>query len=315
MKKRNRFLALLLATTLTFSASACGSAADDDAKSPDAGKTAGQESEDSDSNSNSDDDVDALAAAQEKMQEVSSMNAKMVLEMNMEASAEGETNTMESVTKMDMACFYDPVKIKMDIDIDAGEDGTTTTTSYVEQGKDGEYTMYVNSGSDWIAQSVSADDIVQYDAADNMKMYLDDEYNFEQAGTEQVDGADAYKYTGSITGEDMKEAIVGSGALDSLSSLGMDASAMDGMMDDLEGMPITLWIDQESLYPVKYEVDMTSVMDSLMAGILESMGDQAQGVSMSIPKMTVSLTCSDYNEAEDFKIPAEAKKAAKGAEE
>lgn len=308
MKKRNRFLALLLAATLSFSVSACGSEADDNAQTP----SGGQESSVSDSEGQ--DDVDALAAAQEKMQDISSMDAKMVLEMDMEAGAEGQSQTMESVTKVDMTCFYDPIKIKMDIEVDAGENGTTATTSYVEQGKDGSLTMYADSGSEWIAQTVSMDDIAQYDAADNMKMYLDEDYNFEKAGTEQVEGADAYKYTGSITGEDMKEAILGSGALDSLSSLGFDASAMDGMMDDVDGMPITLWIDAESLYPVKYEMDMTSVMDSLMASLLKAMGDQAEGVTMSIPKMKLEMTCSNYNEAEDFKIPKEAKKANKAAE-
>lgn len=312
MKKRNRFFALFLAATLSFSVSACGSEADDNANTPDAGTSAGQESSISDSEGQ--DDVDALAAAQENMQDVSSMAANMVLEMNMAASAEGETQSMESVTKMDMTCFYDPMKLKLDIEVDAGENGTTTTTSYVEQGKDDSFTMYVNSGSEWIAQTVSADDISQYDAADNMKMYLDDDYHFEKAGTEQVEGANAYKYTGSITGDDMKEAVLESGALDSLSSLGLDTSAMDGMLDDVDGMPITLWIDEESLYPVKYEMDMTSVMDSLMANLLKAMGDQAQGVSMSISKMKLMMTCSDYNEAEDFSIPAEATDANKGAQ-
>ena len=61
MKRKNKFLALLLAATMSFSVSACGSA---DSAPADTGK---QTAEDNGDSSKENTDVDVFAAAQEKM--------------------------------------------------------------------------------------------------------------------------------------------------------------------------------------------------------------------------------------------------------
>ena len=68
-----------------------------------------------------------------------------------------------------------------------------------------------------------------------------------------------------------------------------------------------VWIDKASLYPVKYEVDMTRIMDALVSSMIASLGEQAEGLEMSVSKMKVSMTCSNFNNAADFTIPEEAK--------
>ena len=89
MKKRNKFLALFLAAALSVSVTACGSAdsGNDDANKPssstqqDAGDSGDKQEE---APADDEKDVDALASAKEKMGDVSSMNAKMVMEMDMD---------------------------------------------------------------------------------------------------------------------------------------------------------------------------------------------------------------------------------------
>ena len=124
-----------------------------------------------------------------------------------------------------------------------------------------------------------------------------------------MDGANAFKYTGAITGDAMNETLLSSGALDSFSQLGIAESDLEGMMKDLGDIPVTLWIDEATMYPVKVETDMTDVMNKLMSNLIESMGDQAAGMSMSVPKLKITMTCSDFNSAADFEIPEEAKAA------
>ena len=104
------------------------------------------------------------------------------------------------------------------------------------------------------------------------------------------------------------------GVLDSLTSAGLDTSQLESMFQDLGDLPITLWIDEAEYYPVKYEMDMTEMMNSMMSNVLASMGDQAEGVTMEYTKALISMTCSDYNAAADFTIPDEAKAAATPAE-
>ena len=79
------------------------------------------------------------------------------------------------------------------------------------------------------------------------------------------------------------------------------------MLDGLGEMTEYVWIDEATLYPVKYEVDMTDIMDALMVNLVEAMGEQAQGMSINIPKMKMTMECSNFNNATDFTIPEEAK--------
>lgn len=304
MKMRNKFLALFLAVSMTFSTAACGSS---DANKQGEGTPA---TENSAADDEKDTDVDVYAAAVEKMKDISSMNAKMLVEMDLKIEAEGESQTMSTSTSMDMSCTYNPTVIKADATIDAGDGNKLDTSIYAEMSEDGTYTLYSTNGTTWQAQSIDAADVAQYDAASNMTGYMQESYNFQDAGTEQLDGKDTRKYTGAITGDDMRQTLMSTGALNSLTNLGVDSSQLDTMLKDLGELPITLWIDEAEMYPVKYEMDMTSMMNSLMSGIIESMGEDTAGYSFEYTKLNVVMTCSDFNAVSEITIPEEAKAAA-----
>lgn len=298
MKKK--LLVLMMAAVLAMSVTACGENASTDSADGVAQNTEAAVEE-----------IDPYEAALENMNAVTNMDAQMVMEMDMAIGAGDETQSMETVTTMDMVYFSDPVRMKIDMTMEMGELGSVTQNVYAEIAEDNStYTMYLYDGSDWMAQSVGLADVEQFDARGNMIANMDSSYNYTAAGTEQIDGANAYKYTGKITGDALNETMLSSGALDSLSSLGMDESQLESMMTDLGEISVTMWIDEATLYPVKYEMDMTAAMDKLVSNIMEAMGDQAAGMTMSIPKMYITMTCSDFNEATDFEIPEEAKAAA-----
>lgn len=298
MKKK--ILAFMMTVVLAMSLAACG---DDAAGSGTPNDAAGSAEETVEA------EVDPYEAALENMKAVTSMDAQMVMEMDMTVGADGEEQSMETVTTMDMVCFNDPVRLKLDMTMDMGEIGSVTQNVYAEAAEDGTYTMYLYDGESWTVQNVENAAVEQYDARGNMLANMDSSYHYVAAGTEQVDGANAYKYTGKITGDDLNETMISSGALDSFSSLGIDESQLESMMTDLGEIPVTMWIDEATLYPVKYEMDMTAAMDKLMANMLEAMGDQASGLTISIPKLKVAMTCSDFNAATAFEIPEEARAA------
>lgn len=298
MKKK--ILAFMMTVVLAMSLAACG---DDAAGSGTPNDAAGSAEETVEA------EVDPYEAALENMKAVTSMDAQMVMEMDMTVGADGEEQSMETVTTMDMVCFNDPVRMKLDMTMDMGEIGSVTQNVYAEAAEDGTYTMYLYDGESWTVQNVENAAVEQYDARGNMLANMDSSYHYVAAGTEQADGANAYKYTGKITGDDLNETMISSGALDSFSSLGIDESQLESMMTDLGEIPVTMWIDEATLYPVKYEMDMTAAMDKLMANMLEAMGDQASGLTISIPKLKVTMTCSDFNAATAFEIPEEARAA------
>ncbi len=282
---RKKYTAMLLALCAAMNLTACGGSGGGNGGSGGSGK-------------------DPLAAAMENMSKVESMDAKMVMEMDMTAGDQ----TLETVTTIDTSLFTEPMRLKVDMTMDMSGYGDVGMEIYAEEAEDGTLVMYQYDGMDWSTQNVTTDDLVQYDVSGSMDAYIASASNFKQEGTEQVGGASAYKYTGVITGDSMQDVMMSSGALDSLGTqMNMDEAQMEELLSG--DIAVTLWIDEENLYPVQYDMDMTEVMDGLMGKILEAAGNDAAGLTMSIPKMTISMTCGNFNSATDFTIPEEAKNA------
>lgn len=297
MKKK--ILMLLLSATLILSTTACGGKKDDAAPAESSETQTEEEAEV--------EEIDALAAAVENMEDVTNMEAQMVMDMSMEVSAEGESQAVDFITTMDMAFFSEPRKIKVAMTIDMGELGSAEQSIYGEVLEDGTGMMYLYDGASWQSMEVSASELGQYDAGSSMLSLIDNGSEYTLEGMEDVDGKNAYKYSCVTSGEEAKQMLLSSGATDSLSSLGVTTEQLESSIGDVGEITEYVWIDEATLYPVKYETDMTEAMDKLMAGVFESMGEQAQGMSMSIPRMKMSMTCSNFNSAADFEIPEEAK--------
>ena len=315
--KKKKFLALVLTGVLTLSATACGKSSNDVNTSVNTrtetqgneAQSAGQENEaqSTEQAPEAQPDVDPMEEAMKNMESVTSMEAQMIMDMDMTISADGQEQAVESTTTMDMVYFSDPLKIKMDMTMDMGAQGSMNMQVYAEPSESGTYTVYMFDGQSWSTQESAASALTDYDARSNMMGYIGDASQYTQEGTEQVNGANAYKYSYVLTEEEMKQQMIDSGALDSVSQLGLDVSQVDSMLDNLGEVTAYVWVDEATMYPVKYEMDMTTVMNSLMTNMIEALGDQAQGLNMSVPEMKVVMTCSNFNNAADFTVPDEAK--------
>ena len=285
MKSGKRIAALALGAALTLSMTACG------------GGTANKE-----------DATAKIRAASEKVNAVESMEATMVMEMDMTAMGQ----KVETDTTMDMVCFNDPMKMKADMTMDMGSLGSVSMSIFAEADGD-TYNMYLYDGNTWTSQTATVNMLEQYDAQQSVNLYLDSGAEYISVGTEEINGVTTDKYTGVIRGEAMEEVLKASGATTNLeSSLGGMVDVSD-FYSDLGDMPITVWIDQESGYPVRYFMDMTDVMQSIMGKALNAaMGsvEGAEGVDvsgmMTVDKVEVTMDCTNYNNAADFEIPAEA---------
>ena len=76
---------------------------------------------------------DPLAAAMENMEKAESMDAKMVMEMDMEASGQ----TLETVTTMNCNIFNKPMRMKADMTMDMGGYGDVSMEMYAALAEDG----------------------------------------------------------------------------------------------------------------------------------------------------------------------------------
>ncbi|NDO46648.1 DUF6612 family protein [Clostridium sp. MD294] len=249
-----------------------------------------------------------VKAAEEKMQEATSVESNMTMDMVM--TAEGQTVNMK--TNMDMISFTEPMKLKMDMAIDMGEQlGGTQMMQFYADETDGNMTMYINMMDTWYKQVVSEEQLAQYNTKENLSTYLDSSTNVTEVATEQVNGEDATKYDGVITGSQISEVLKASGALDDLEPMfaGTDLDAST-LYEDLPDIKMSIWINAEQ-YPVKYEMDMTTMMQGLMDKVIAISQQEQQDLSIpfTVDTMKISMTNKNFNNAADFEIPEEAKNA------
>ncbi len=247
---------------------------------------------------------DVVEAAQAKMREITSVESEMVMDMGMSMGEE----SVNIQTKADMVSFTDPMKLKMTMIMDMGEQlgGVQKMEIYAEE-VEGNTTMYMGSMDAWYKQAVPAEQLAEYDTQDNLITYLDNSTGLSEAGTEQVNGADATKYEGVISGDKMKETLEASGALDDLQPMlaGTDLDAAD-IYNGLSDIKVSICVDAEG-YPVKYDMDMKDMMQGLMDKIAQASGADAAEQSISVNDFKISITSKNFNNATDFEIPEEAK--------
>jgi len=285
MKTWKKFGALLCAATLALALTAC----------------------------NEEDVGQILADAELKVTEATSLQADMVMDMDMTIAAEGKSQTMKMNTQMEMQMFNDPIKMKMDMTTSVdmsemlGADGVQemTTQAYMV-GENNVYTMYSNDGTAWNSQKIDMSTMEQYDPSVKMSLCLKNGDSFKAAGEESIDGTKAKKYKGFISNEALNEVMQASGVVNGMGSIvNMEGLDWAALYKDMGNIPITLWIDGEG-YPVRYEMDMTEMMNKLYGKIIEQFGEAAAGAEMNCEKVLVTMDCYNYNKAEDFSVPTEA---------
>ena len=295
MKKTKRALAALSALTLTLSLTACGG---------------GQQST-GDSGTDAMTPAERVAAAEEKMSALTSLSIDMTQDIGMSFAMADQSQELNMSTKMQMDVIQEPLKAKGTMQIDMGEElgGVQDVELYI-MSEDDAANVYMQMNGQWVKQSVSEAELAQLDAAESLELYLDSAVDFAEAGTEQIGGADATKFTGVIKGDKLYDVIEESGVLSSLGQTGTDVSedAIKSMLSELGDLPMSVWINADG-YPVQYEMDMSQMIDSIVQNALKAEGAADQGMTMTVSKAAMSLTCSNFDAVEDFDLPAEAQNA------
>ena len=254
--------------------------------------------------------LDVMKTAQDKMAEAKSMSYDMRMEMNMTLAGQ----TMESVTAGKIDYIADPLTMKMEMDMNMGSMGSMMMYMFAEQ-TDAGYMAYMSlDGQTWMKQALADETLIeQYDAQKSMDLYLNGIEDFKAAGTETVNGSEATRYDGVISKAAMNEVMAASGAADQLAQLGLSREEAEALYQDLGELPVSIWIESGSGLPVKYEMDMTGVMQQMMINMVTSMGGtEEDAASISVDKMLISMTLDNFNEVEEIVIPEEAKNAQEG---
>lgn len=286
MRTLKRFGALLLTGALMLSATACGSTTGSSSD----GKMSAQE---------------RVAAALEHMKEIKSVEVRMDMDMAMKVSQDKESHDFTMKTTGVTSLIQEPMKAKMDMTIDMGELGKQETQTYMQQ-QDGKYMMYSNVGGTWTSYELPENLLDQYDAQKSMELYLKGFENAKESGTEEINGKQATKIEGEISGDAMKEMINATGVLQSLGSIaGSDAESLEKMFSDMGSLKLTLWINDDNEL-VKVEEDLKDMITKM---IENATPQEMEGMKIEISKAMMTGTYDKINSVENFELPKEAESA------
>ena len=251
-----------------------------------------------------DDAETVLAKAQAAFEQVRSMHYTM--DMDMGFTADGETIAIETNAEADY--IVSPTQMDMDMNMSMMDLFDVTIKMYLVQEEDG-YTVYtgMDDGEGNITWSRDTmddlDNLSQYNASYSMELYLDNSTNFVENGTEEVAGITATRYDGVISQESLDEVMEASGVLEEFEAFGVEG--LDDMLHEMGDLPVSIWIDPDSGLPVKYEMDMTGMMQNMMDKLMAQDEEMAE-TAMTVDKCHLSMVCSDFNSIDTIHVPQEA---------
>lgn len=247
---------------------------------------------------------------------VTTKSARLHMTMDMAFDLQGETTSM--TMKMEEACTQDPLSAEVNMTMDMGGLGKMDTTMYlVQEGK--EYVSYTKvSGGilgdedvGWSQSTIDVTDLKQYNAMDNAKLYLDVLNSFQSAGKEAIGSYNTIRYDGKVTGQDISKMLDTLG--DNVSSMlsTADTSTMADLFSQLDGIPMSVWIDQKTALPVRYEMDLSGMVNQLMRTMINALSSlSSEAVDFQVSKARVTVECSDYNAVAPITVPQEVLDAA-----
>ena len=239
-----------------------------------------------------------LAQAKNTMETEESMAAEMTMEMDMGMNGE----TIETTTLASIRSQQNPLTMAMEMSMVMSDGTEVDQMQMYAVEEDGHLRTYMSTADVWYAETLELGDLSQYIAEENLDLYLDHITDITSSKQEEVNGTKTTKITGVITGDAMKEAIAGSGLTASAQSMGISEEMMADLYDELGDLPISLWIDAEG-YVLKYEMDMTEMMQKIMNESMKAMGASEEDLLVKIEKTGITMVCSQFNAVEEIVIP------------
>lgn len=242
-----------------------------------------------------------LSQAKETMATVESMAAEMTMEMDMSMGGE----MIETTTLAKIRSQQDPLKMAMEMSMVMSDGTEVDQMQMYAVEADGHLRTYMSTADVWYAETLEMGELNQYNAEENMDLYLDHITNISSMKQEVVNGVQTTKISGVITGDAMEQAIADSGLTASAASMGLSEEMLASLYEELNDLSISLWIDAEG-YVLKYEMDMTEMMQKIMDESMKALGASEEDMLMDIEKTAISMVCSQFNAVDEIVIPEEA---------
>lgn len=260
-----------------------------------------------------------MAKSAQKMQEVKSFRMDLDMDIGMSMSMSGESMDLDMDMAGTMDVFTDPVHMKADLSLNLmGE--PMDILLYMDSAEENQVLntyFSVDDGETWSKTEINipnTEDAGKLDVKD-LAWLTKIASSFEETGTEVIKGSEATVYTGAITGSDL-QALLNSeeaqAALAESATEDFDLSALD--LSQISDIPITICIDNEKETVVKFSVDLTDMIQTLVPVIMQAamsselggMDLSELGIEFNVGQLILTAVIYDFDAVEDFEIPSEA---------
>ena len=245
-----------------------------------------------------------LTLSQKTMATVESMAAEMTMEMDMSMGEE----TAETTTVAKILTQQNPLRMQMNLSATL-EDGTEAQNMqmYAEE-EDGKLRTYVLAADTWYSQTMELGGLAQYNAEENVTLYLSNLADFSATATEKINDTEATKIEGTLKKDVLQKVLAESGMTETAAAMGVTEEQLAALTESVKSLPLTLWIDADG-YVLKYEMNLTEVMQKIMDKAMEAAGSTDASSAVKVEKTSISMVCSQFNAVKEITIPEEAKSA------
>ena len=241
-----------------------------------------------------------VAKAAIKMSKLESLHADVEMQIGMGISVLGQDVNADATVTGGADIQRDPERVYVNMNAEVA--GFEQNMLLYAVGRDGGADVYssADSGESWTKDSIENDDSSKSSKADGKSVFLllsDSAASFKEYGKEKVNGADAIRYNGKITSDELKQALELADVKQSLEE-SLDVELDDDVFEDLGDVPVSIWIDVKSGMIVRVEMDMSDVMQGLVPVLVDKAMEKTDvgiGVNTKIYDATVSITLSEFD--------------------
>ena len=215
---------------------------------------------------------------------------EMKMNMDMDISIQGQT-TSTKMTSTTIA-FTKPMKMKTVMNMTTSISGENTKNKIISYMKQKNNKLIEYTSTDGKTYEKNTLDLSEY--SDMLgSLQTTDMYSDLKVVKNNV------KVNGKSTAQ-IKAQIKGSDIASLLAELGMNNNTSTGTTSydysSLSPITVSIWVDKKTYRPVKQTIDMKDFMNELFSSL-------GSDVTMSYPKIKVSVTYKNFNNATKFSLP------------
>ena len=261
-------------------------------------------------------DTAAVNAAVEKFRSCGSFSLHQVTSQQETIVMEDMEYECSTVNELHMALITgDDAAMMTSTDIVSELDGDImeqSAASYVIP-EDGGYAEYHFDGAQWVKVYTEQTDVLSGMGPDYVLVnFFAEGMGFKKAGEESLDSGKALRYDGVLQGEELVTMLWLSGALSGVSTMSQNQQTLirENLIKDLKAVTVSVWVDEASGYPVRFEIDLADTMQQIQDSISKTLGDKESETQWAITDLVITMSLGDFDAVSEIVLPAEAADAA-----